>query len=274
MVEPLRFVKIVLHLLHYCWFLFQIIMKSIIYISIIVYAVLVTLVWLLPLPFSASSPNSIRTNISYAFTTSAGPYASLVILIGTAFCYTIGEAPIKEKIKKFVVSLLSLIVVFGIAAWLNENYTKPLYKFPRPSHQYILLTSKASTSIDSLYKLNKKERSNFFHKKITENRGLFKQVDTKIQSHWIEEAGFSFPSGHSFNAFLLAMIIGYAIYNNKFSPGLKKLYFIPFIWALLVAASRVAMGAHTALDVSGGSAMGILLGLSLLLNHKTRSLLT
>jgi phosphatidylglycerophosphatase B len=249
-------------------------MKSIIYLSIIVYAALVALVWLLPLPFTASAPNSIWTNISYAFTTSAGPDASLVLLIATAFFYTIGKSPIKEKLKKFAVSLLSLIVVFGIAAWLNENYTKPLYKFPRPSHQYILLTSKASASIDSLYKLTKKERSNFFYKKITENPALFKQVDTKIQSHWIEEAGFSFPSGHSFNAFLLAMIIGYAIYNNKYSPGLKWLYLIPFLWALLVAASRVAMGAHTALDVSGGSAMGILLGLSLLLNHKTKGLLT
>lgn len=249
-------------------------MKPIIYVSIFIYAALVSMVWLLPLPFSASAPQSIWTNIAFSLTTSASPYASLVIFTAMALYYTFGKKPYKEKIKKFIVSLLALIIVFGIAAWLNENYIKPSYKFPRPSHQYMLLTSHSTASIDSLYTLNKDARKQFFGKNMRENTALFKQVDPKIQSHWIDEAGFSFPSGHTFNAFLLAMVLGYAIHNNNYVSKWKNLFVIPFIWALLVALSRVAIGAHTALDVSGGAAMGILLGLSLLYNHKTRSFLT
>lgn len=249
-------------------------MKSVIYVSVFIYAALVAIVWFLPLPFSANAPQSAWTNIAYALTTSASPYASLVIFISMSVYYTFARDTHLEKIKKFIASLFSLVIVFGIAAWLNENYIKPLYKFPRPSHQYILYASKTSTSLDSVYELDKDQRKLFFQKKITDNPNQFKQIDAKIRSHWIDEAGLSFPSGHSFNAFLVAMIFGYAIYNNNPGSSWKNLFLIPFIWALMVAVSRVAIGAHTALDVSGGAAMGILLGLSLLYHHKTRSFLT
>lgn len=249
-------------------------MKSIIVGSVFIYSLLVAIVWLLPLPFSANAPQSTWANIAYAFTISAGPNATFVILVGMSVYYAFGKQNYKDKIRKFILSLLSLIIVFAIAAWLNENYIKALYKFPRPSHQYILVASKTSTPLDSVYELNKNQRKLFFKKKITENPDQFMQIDAKIRSHWVEEAGFSFPSGHSFNAFLLAMIFGYAIYNNNPRSPWKNLFVIPFIWALMVAVSRVAIGAHTALDVSGGAAMGILLGLSLLYHHKTRGFLT
>jgi phosphatidylglycerophosphatase B len=249
-------------------------MKPILYASLFTYALLVLLVWLFPLSFSASTPHSIWTNIAYAFTTSAGPYATFIILIAMALYYTNGEEGYQKKIKKFTVSLLALIMVFGIAAWLNENFTKKILKLPRPSHQYILLTSNSSTPIDSLYQLSKEARKKFFRKKITGNPGLFKQTDPKVLSHWVHEAGFSFPSGHSFNAFLLAMIFGCAIYSNNSTSPWKNLFLLPFIWALFVAISRVAMGAHTAADVSAGAGMGILLGLTLLYYSKFRRLLT
>jgi phosphatidylglycerophosphatase B len=232
------------------------------------------MVGLLPLPFSANAPQNIWTNIAYAFTTSASPYSSMVIFIGMSVYYSFRRNTPIDKIKKFTSSLFCLVIVFGIAAWLNENYIKSLYKFPRPSHQYILFASKTSTPLDSVYALDKNQRTLFFQKKITDNPNQFKQIDAKIRSHWVQEAGLSFPSGHSFNAFLVAMIFGYAIYNNNQSSHWKNLFLIPFIWALMVAVSRVAIGAHTALDVSGGAAMGILLGLSLLYHYKTRSFLT
>ncbi len=92
--------------------------------------------------------------------------------------------------------------------------------------------------------------------------------------HWVQESGFSFPSGHSFNAFLLAMVLAYGIYHNQFRAQWRKLFVLPFIWALAVAVSRVAIGVHTPLDVSTGAAMGIGLGILLLYIDFTRHWLT
>jgi len=102
----------------------------------------------------------------------------------------------------------------------------------------------------------------------------FKQIDPGILNHWIDEAGFSFPSGHTFNAFLFAMILAYAIYFNRSKPQWRHLFFIPFLWALGVAVSRVALGAHTALDVTAGAGLGIITGTVFLYIDKTRHWLT
>lgn len=70
------------------------------------------------------------------------------------------------------------------------------------------------------------------------------------------------------------MVISYAIYFNRNRPKLRKLFFIPFIWAIGVGVSRVAFGAHTALDVSAGACLGILLGMLFLYINFTLHWLT
>ena len=128
--------------------------------------------------------------------------------------------------------------------------------------------------IDYLYTLSKKERGSIFAEILKEDSLKFVDIDKKIQAHWVEEAGFSFPSGHTFNAFLFTMVISYAIYFNRNRPKLRKLFFIPFIWVLGVGVSRVALGAHTALDVSAWACLGILLGMLFLYIDFTRHWLT
>jgi phosphatidylglycerophosphatase B len=129
-------------------------------------------------------------------------------------------------------------------------------------------------ALDSLYQLSKKERREYFSRLVQNNAAVFGDIDASIRQHWIDEAGFSFPSGHTFNAFLFAMIIAYAIYYNRSRPALRKLFVLPFIWALGVGLSRVAVGAHSALDVSAGAAMGILVGTLFLYIDLTRHWLT
>ena len=64
---------------------------------------------------------------------------------------------------------------------------------------------------------------------------------------------FAFPSGHALGAAMVAMIIN-LIYR-------RKLVLIS-VWAttLLVAASRVAVGVHSPIDVIGGMIMGAAAG--------------
>jgi membrane-associated phospholipid phosphatase len=49
---------------------------------------------------------------------------------------------------------------------------------------------------------------------------------------------------------------------------------LPFVWAYMVGVSRVAMGAHSALDVSVGALMGVLTACLFLYVDMTRHWLT
>lgn len=64
----------------------------------------------------------------------------------------------------------------------------------------------------------------------------------------------SFPSSHTYIAFAVA--------TSVFLYGHKKLGIVLFIFAILVAASRVATGLHYPSDVIGGAAMGIISGVA------------
>ena len=67
---------------------------------------------------------------------------------------------------------------------------------------------------------------------------------------------FSFPSGHSMNAFAVAAVIALQF------PWLAPL---AFVLAASVAASRVLLGLHFVSDVVVGSGLGTLIGLSVFL---------
>lgn len=229
---------------------------------------------LAPVAFTACSPHSWWCNIAYFFTTSGGPVGFFALLLVTGFFYASSAQTRRQKLEVFFKSVVSLALFFGLLAFVNERYTKPILKSQRPSHVYMLNQAGLNSVIDSLYQLDKKARGDFFAALLKNNPLKFRQIDPGIQAHWIEEAGFSFPSGHTFNAFLFAMILSYAIYFNRSKPNWRKFFFVPFVWALLVAVSRVAMGAHTDFDVCAGAALGIFTGALFLYFDLTRYWLT
>lgn len=197
-----------------------------------------------------------------------------VLLALTAFCYAFGVEGLKDRVKVFFKSILVFIIFFGVLAYLNEHYTKPVLRSQRPSHVYMLKQTGLGNVIDSLYQLDKQARKQFFEVLVKTHPAEFREIDQDVTAHWIEEAGYSFPSGHTFNAFLFAMILAYAIFYNRRWPKGRKLFVIPFIWALLVGLSRVALGAHTAFDVTAGAVLGIALGFLFLYGDRTRHWLT
>jgi phosphatidylglycerophosphatase B len=162
-----------------------------------------------------------------------------------------------------VQTLLSLTIVLGGFAKINESYIKSQFAVSRPSHKYIIRESRSTAKLDSLYLLIAPERRSFFQKVVEADTLHFKNIDRRILAHWVDEAGYSMPSGHSFNAFLLASMLAYALFELN-QRRINAWLYLPLLWAALVGLSRVVLGVHTPLDVSIGGALGLIVSHGLL----------
>ncbi len=226
----------------------------------------------LPISFAAAFKDGIWVDIAFVLTESAGKIGTAVIIIITSYCYTIRVESKTKKLLTFIKSFVAVSIFIGALAFINEYLTKPLLKEVRPSHNYIANQLGVNNQLDSVYQLTKTQRKQYFELLIKNNEIYFSNIDIKVLHHWIEEAGYSFPSGHSFNAYLLATIMAFSLYhaNNK---KWNNYYWIPFLWACLVAFSRVAIGAHTAIDVTVGALGGFTIAAIFIYFDTTRKLL-
>ncbi|OYU97270.1 MAG: hypothetical protein CFE21_02975 [Bacteroidetes bacterium B1(2017)] len=228
----------------------------------------------LSLSFSAIAPMAKWTHVAYYLTESGGTIGTFIGIVIACYFYTINEIGFKNKAFVFGKAFIGLALVIGTFAAINEKFTKPLLKLQRPSHVYMLNQLQSINLIDSLYTLSKAERIAYFDLKVKEQPTLFTQIDPEVLKHWVAEGGYSFPSGHTFNAFLLAMIFSFGLLHNTHSKKWQELFFLPFIWAIGIGISRVALGAHSLVDVSAGALLGVLIGGILLYIDFTRHLIT
>lgn len=99
------------------------------------------------------------------------------------------------------------------------------------------------------------ERPIYFVLKNTLKRRRPPQAIPHFNSSIIASDEFSFPSGHTSAAFLLAFIAW------QYSLVLGS---VLFIWATLVGCSRVLLGVHFPTDIVAGASLGISIGYGLI----------
>lgn len=78
-------------------------------------------------------------------------------------------------------------------------------------------------------------------------------------SELIAESGWSFPSGHATVATAFFFMLAHSFFHKMTTPGRKALLISGSILAVvLISLSRLYLGAHWALDILGGIALGLL----------------
>lgn len=220
--------------------------------------VLVLLVWCLPVAFCAYLKEDTDTAFWYFISQSGGLYGTT--MLGILLCAVVAtlQKGVRQKAKSFSIAFLFLLFTLGGVAVLNEFVVKPLAQVPRPSHTYLLSrTGDDPTLLKKFYGQEVAARQAFLIQYLKQHPEKTAKISPVVLAHWVDEAGYSFPSGHSQNAFLLgsmlAMGLGYQM------PRKKRFWLaVPLAWAVLVCMSRVALGVHSELDVSLGAGVGFL----------------
>jgi undecaprenyl-diphosphatase len=77
--------------------------------------------------------------------------------------------------------------------------------------------------------------------------------DVRILNDYVAAGDYGFISGHSAGAFAFAVISALIVRNKWYSGAI-------FAWALMMAYSRIYLGAHFITDVIPGIVMGSLIG--------------
>ncbi len=76
------------------------------------------------------------------------------------------------------------------------------------------------------------------------------------------ESGYSFPSGHSVGAGVIATFLFYALVSSKQGKGVKVAGCIAIsLYPILIAFSRMVLGVHYLTDTIAGIILGVLLAL-------------
>lgn len=212
----------------------------------------------LPIAFCGYESGDRDTIFWYYLSESGGVIGTTVLVTVLCLFFASLRSGWKRKTRAFAASFGFFALVLGGIAFTNENALKPLLRKPRPSHQFLLQSGGSETSLLPEYYQNEVvERRAYLRQFIQQNPGKVKAISPQVLNHWVEEAGYSFPSGHSQNAFLLATILVFWLWGVL--PRRKHYWLaLPVSWAMMVCLSRVALGVHTEVDVAFGSAFGLI----------------
>jgi len=168
----------------------------------------------------------------------------------------------KQRGVELLVIVLALATLFGGAAYLNEFVVKPYFAIPRPDIIELAVpsaeTSVLKMSADEFYAMPTKSiRSDHLKKVLTPD--VSPPMDDHIRNHWIHETGYSFPSGHSFSAMLVATVF-LALGLSYFSQARLWAFYLLVAWAVAVCYSRPILRVHSPTDVCVGGVEGIVVG--------------
>ena len=194
-----------------------------------------------------------------------------VILVGLLFLLIlISRQDLSNRTRLYMVTYTVLIsvVLAGGGAWINENIVKNNFKYPRPNIEYLAgesgngalgMTAMEFYQGTDIEKRSKLQRSDILQKVLNQQSAAV-TLSAGVRDHWINETGYSFPSGHSFAAMFFASFL-LALGLSCLSGWRRYAFYLLLPWAAAVCYSRLVLRVHTPLDITVGGLEGLFLGL-------------
>ena len=158
-----------------------------------------------------------------------------------------------------------LLLMLGLVSLVNEHVVKPGFHIFRPNILQLASNPPEQPALKisaaAFYAMpDKLERSEYLAGVMNAADYNGPKLQPLVKQHWIEETGYSFPSGHTTAAMALASYF-LALALGRFSGRQLIPYLMLPLWALMVAWSRTVLQVHTPMDVLAGGAIRLVVGL-------------
>lgn len=173
--------------------------------------------------------------------------------------------PWRERSLDMMAIASLLLAVLGLVSLLNEYLIKPGFHVFRPNILHLAGNPPAQPALRisaaAFYQLPDKDaRSDYLSRILNAADYNGPELQPRLKHHWIEETGYSFPSGHTTAAMALASFF-LALASTRFNGRKLIPYLILPFWGLMVAWSRTVLQVHTPIDVLAGGVQGLVAGL-------------
>ena len=229
---------------------------------------LISLTFVVPLLDSTHPPypglNNFFSEIAYWLALSGGKYGAPVIGIVMLFFFiTRKESNNKNTWQEVTVIVLLSSILAGGGAAINEHIIKTELKISRPNIIWLAGDNgfgPLGMQAEQFYELGNKEARRKPLMEVLKQQSMPIVLSSSVESHWVEETGYSFPSGHAFSAmFFASFLLGIAI--TYITTKRIWIFYALLPWALAVCYSRTILRVHTPLDVTVGGFQGMVVGL-------------
>jgi phosphatidylglycerophosphatase B len=229
---------------------------------------LIPLTFLLPLVDSTRAPYFDLTNtfsqLAYWLSQSGGKLGVPIVAVSMLkLLITRRGMTFQRRWKETSIVVLIAVICGGGGAALNANIIKEQLKIPRPNIIWLAGESgfgPLGMTPEDFYESGDKEARREPLAKALNRVPRPVPLSSSIEAHWIEETGYSFPSGHAFSAMFFAtffLTIGARYLTRK----RLWIFYALLPWALAVCYSRSILRVHTPTDITVGGLLGLAVGL-------------
>ena len=204
------------------------------------------------------------SQVSYWVTQAGGKYGAPLVAAAMLFTLiTRCDGTYQHKLRLSVVVVLIAAICAGGGAVLNEDIVKTHLKVSRPNIVWLAGHDGAGPlgmTAEQFYASGDKSMRSQLLSSILNARPQPVPLSPSIAAHWIEETGYSFPSGHAFAAMFFATFL-LLLAATYVRPGGLWLFYPLLPWALAVSYSRSILRVHTPMDITIGGLQGLVLAL-------------
>lgn len=167
----------------------------------------------------------------------------------------------RQRLRETGAMVFALLLFLGGGAELNEHVVKPYFASPRPDIVEMADRGVLPISPQRFYEIGGKgDRRRYLSGVLDDGRRVELRLSPSVRAHWLEETGYSFPSGHSTASMLVATF--FLCVGSVTLRGRRALALLPLLpWALMVCFARPVLRVHRPIDITLGAIQGTLFGM-------------
>lgn len=206
---------------------------------------------------------STLAEIAYWVAESGGTRGAPIVIVAALFVL-ISRPGIGGR--RRLVEGLAILTLVGIGAGggaaINEHGVKARLRIPRPNIVQLAGLQgdgPLGRTPEQFYGLGDKDLRGDSLRVVLVATPAPVELSPSILEHWVQETGYSFPSGHTFSSMFIAVFF-LAAGLAYLSPARARLLYVLMPWALLVGLSRPLLRVHTPADLAAGGGEGVVVG--------------